>query len=85
MFSSIAQRLLEIIHFCAEKGTVHCLPVVIVHTSIKGNPELEADVVQYIEKRNTNYFLHTFICKINEKITCIESVQEVQNFYAFFS
>ncbi len=27
MFSSIAQRLLEIIHFCREKGTVHCLPV----------------------------------------------------------
>ncbi len=27
MFSSIAQRLLEIIHFCTEKGTVHCLPV----------------------------------------------------------
>ncbi len=33
MFSSIAQRLLEIIHFCTEKGTVHCLPVVSVHRS----------------------------------------------------
>jgi hypothetical protein len=51
---------------------------------VLGNPELEADAVQYIEKKDTNDFLHTLICKINDKIKCVESVQEVHFIMHFF-